>query len=473
MTAFVPPYPKLPVPRSAVLRKLLKPWLFLKWILMRSRSCSLSAIPERAYSLSLARVKVPGGVALFPLEPEDIKRVLIDDYESFPKSELMADMLGLLIGDSIFVSNGDVWKRQRRMMTPAFEHTRVKVVFDLMMQAADAMQGRLDPVADGRAVDIEAEMTFVTADIIFRTIFSRPLQQNEARVIFKAFTIYQDAAFTHGLKRQINLPKWMSAQGFRKASAAAKAIRGVLDAIITERYNSFHSGEPQVHNDILQSLVSVKDEVTGTRFDLRELCEQVAMLFLAGHETSASALSSALYLLSMDQEIQSRVHAEVADAVGKRALKFQDLRKLDLTRNVFAEAMRLFPPVPFLPRQAAKQCPIRNAVAEKDSIVSISPWLIQRHRRHWQNPDAFDPDRFDRPETREAERQCYIPFSKGPRVCLGASFALQEATIILSTLVRRYRFDPVPGFQPDFLGRLTVRSSNGVMLKVTRRGNEA
>ena len=464
MTGFTPPYPKLSLPKSKLLRKLMLPWLAIK-----SRRCAIAMIPEGGYRMMVSEVKLPGGAALFPIDPEVVRRVLVEESEDFPKSVIVADTLGLLLGDSIFVSNGEVWKRQRRMMNPAFAHTRVKVVFDMMLEAADAMMERLDTVADGRVVDVEEEMTLVTADIIFRTIFSRPLQKDEAEVIFKAFRTYQESAFALGLNRTMRLPEWMSFLTFRRARDTAKIIRAALDPIVASRHASFHAGERQVHNDILQSLVSVKDEETGTYFDLRELCEQVAMLFLAGHETSASALSSSLYLLSHDQDVQNRVHAETVEALGGRALTFSDLRKHDLTRNVFAEALRLFPPVPFLPREARKSCPIRNKVAKAGSIVSISPWLIHRSRSQWLNPDLFDPDRFSRPETRDAERQCYIPFSKGPRVCLGASFALQEATIILASIVRRYRLACEPGFVPKLRGRLTIRSANGIRLRFTRR----
>ncbi len=464
MSGFTPAYPKLALPKSKLLRKLMLPWLARK-----SRHCSIAMIPESSYRRKVSELKLPGRSALFPADVDVIRRVLVEDAEDFPKSVIVADTLGLLLGDSIFVSNGEVWKRQRRMMTPAFEHTRVKVVFGMMMAAADAMTGRLDAVADGRCCDVEEEMTFVTADIIFRTIFSRPLEAHEADIIFKAFRSYQEAAFAHGINRAMRLPEWMSFLAFRRARKTARIIRAALDPIVASRHASFHAGEPQVHHDILQSLVSVKDDVTGTHFDLRELCEQVAMLFLAGHETSASALSWSLYLLSMDQAVQDRVHAETAEVLGDRPLAFQDLRKLDLTRNVFAEAMRLYPPVPFLPREAAKACPIANRTAEAGSVVSISPWLIHRSRSQWQNPDSFDPDRFSRPETKEAERQCYIPFSKGPRVCLGASFALQEATIILARIAQRYRLAPEPGFTPELVGRLTVRSVNGIRLRLSRR----
>jgi cytochrome P450 len=133
---------------------------------------------------------------------------------------------------------------------------------------------------------------------------------------------------------------------------------------------------------------------------------------------------------------------------------------------VFNEALRLYPPVTFLPRMSAKSCPMSGKTIRAGSIVSVSPWTMHRHARHWQDPHAFDPFRFDNPECAEAVRQAYFPFSKGPRVCLGASFALQEGTLILAMLARRYRFELVPGFMPEPVGRLTLRSANGMKLKL-------
>jgi cytochrome P450 len=143
-----------------------------------------------------------------------------------------------------------------------------------------------------------------------------------------------------------------------------------------------------------------------------------------------------------------------------------------VTRNAFNESMRLYPPVAFLPRKIAKTCTMRDKTMQAGQTITVSPWLIHRHRRYWTNPDGFDPDRFDREETVETQRQCYMPFSKGQRVCLGSSFALQEAAIIISGLVRRFKFDPVPGFVPKPVSRLTVRSANGIRLRVSRRPPE-
>jgi cytochrome P450 len=464
MSHFVPRYPE-PMPKRAwPLQLLLRPWKFIK-----SRNCSLSILSEKAYGMHLGELRVPGRKVLIANQPDLIKRILVDEADNFPKSKMMSNMLELLLGDSIFVSNGDVWKRQRRMMDPAFEGVRVKVVFDLMMQASDALIARLDPVADGREVAVDIEMTHVTADIIFRTIFSKPLEADEARTIYEAFNRFQEAAFAQGMTRHIGMPNWVSFFAFRKARKAGNEIRAVLDPIIKRRYDAWHAGDKGDYSDILQSLISVTDPVTDTQFSLRELCEQVAMLFLAGHETSASALSWALYLLSMDQKVQDRMHEETVQVLGNRAVTFPDLRKLDITRNVFTETLRLFPPVAFLPRVVEEQCTMRDKTVPSGSIISVSPWLMGRHRRYWKEPDAFDPDRYDRPETVEPQRHCYMPFSKGPRVCLGAAFAQQEAAIILAGLIRRYRFEPVPGFEPKPAGRLTVRSTNGIQLRVTKR----
>ncbi len=464
MSKFTPPYPK-PMPKHGhILQLLLRPLKYL-----RSRSCAISALSDKAYNMHMGELATPGRRVYIVNQPELIKRVLVDDAEKFPKARMISDMLELLLGDSIFVSNGEVWRRQRRMMDPAFAQARIKIVFDLMLDAADALFTRMDAKANGGEMIVDEEMMHVAADIIFRTIFSRPLESEEARLIFAAFTRFQEAAFAKGMTRAVGLPGWVSYFGQKKAKRAAREIRDVLDAIVKARFDSFHSGKAQTHQDILQSLVSVKDTETGTYFDLRELCEQVAMLFLAGHETSASALAWTLYLIAMDQPVQERMHAEAIAIFGKKAPRFQDMKQLEVTRKAFAEALRLYPPVAFLPRSAASACTMRDKALPVDSIVSVSPWLIQRHRRYWAEPDAFDPDRFDRPETVEAQRHCYLPFSKGPRVCLGASFALQEAALIVSGLVRRFKFEPVDGFEPRPIARLTVRSENGIRLRVSRR----
>jgi cytochrome P450 len=197
------------------------------------------------------------------------------------------------------------------------------------------------------------------------------------------------------------------------------------------------------------------------------------MLFLAGHETSASALTWATHLLAQAPDVQARVHAEVTAQLGDRAPALGDMKALTLTRNVFRETLRLFPPVGFMARQTAGSCPMRKKQVPAGATVVVAPWLIHRHRDLWPEPDAFNPDRYDGDASREALKQAYLPFGMGPRVCMGAAFALQEATLILAQLVRHHRLDAVAGHVPQPVGRLTIRSANGVRLRLFRRTNHA
>ena len=465
MSRFVPPYPRPGREQNRFVRALWRPMKFLG-----SMRCSLSSLVERSYSMHLGEVGLPHKKIYMPNDPELVQRVLVDDIANFPKSHVVADMFGTLVGDALIVSNGEVWKRQRRIMAPVFEQTRNKLVFDLMMDAVDAMMNRFEAAAaDGGEVMVDVEMTHVTADVIYRTIFGEELQAEDAKRTFGAFQAFQEAAFAHGMARMVGLPTVLAGGGISDARNQAKIIRDMLDPKVKARFDTFRGGKETQGGDILGALIAAADPVDGSHFDLRELCEQVAMLFLGGHETSASTLAWNFFLLAMDPESQDRVHQEVVSVLGGARPAYSDVRKLKFTRNVFSETLRLYPPIAFLPRDAACPMTMRSKKIRKGAVVNPSPWLLQRHRRYWDRPDEFDPDRFDRDSSLESLRSCYIPFSKGPRVCIGASFAQQEAILIIASLMRRYRFDPVPGFEPKPAGRLTVRSTNGIKLRVVKR----
>jgi cytochrome P450 len=337
-----------------------------------------------------------------------------------------------------------------------------------MREATEAMLQRLDAVPAGTDLDIEAEMTHVTADIIFRTIFSTPLEGTGARRMFEAFARYQAMAPRLMLPSLFGLRWFVSPLDVWRSRRAARIIRRGLEALIRPRHDARRRGEPHPHNDILSSFLDARDPQTGEPFSFDELVNQVAMLFLAGHETSASALTWACHLLANAPDAQQRVREECAAHTGTRELRHDDMRQLTFTRNVFREALRLFPPVGFFARESAHACPMRDKQVPQGATVVISPWLIHRHRQWWPQPDAFDPNRYDEDASREPLRNAYLPFGMGPRVCMGASFALQEATLILASLVRYWRLAPSPGHVPQPVGRLTIRSANGVRLRLTR-----
>ena len=193
------------------------------------------------------------------------------------------------------------------------------------------------------------------------------------------------------------------------------------------------------------------------------------MLFLAGHETSAAALGWALYLIANRPDVQARMRAEADAALGDRAPEFADMRRLPFIRDVFHETLRLYPPVAFLARDATESGRLYEQAIQAHSPIIVPTWLMHRHSVYWKDPDQFDPDRFADPATKSARACAFLPFSMGPRVCSGAAFALQEATLALAELVRQFEFAPTPGHIPRPVSRLTVRSANGIPLRVRRR----
>ncbi len=457
-----PPFcPAYPTPRKSKASILL--------MFFSARRSWLDALYERSYAMQMGEVHLPGMDLYMVNDPALVRRVMQDEAADFPKSPQTGEALGPLLGESIFTTNGAQWQRQRQMMNPAFAQARLNVAFPAMRDATADMLARLAQLPDGAEYDVEVEMTHVTADIIFRTIFSQPMGGEDARRIFEAFARYQ------ALAPRLMLP---SVYGVRwlvwpwdtwRSRRAAREIRGLLEKLIRPRYEAYCAGQPTGEVDILQAFMEARDDATGQPFGFEELVDQVAMLFLAGHETSASALTWALHMLANSPHIQERMVAEHREVVGDRPPQTGDMKQLRLAWNVFRETLRLFPPVGFVARQATQACPMRGKQVKAGATIVVSPWLIQRHRNIWPQPDAFDPDRWDDEASRESQRQGYLPFGMGPRVCLGAAFALQEATLILSSLIARYRLSAVPGHVPQPVGRLTIRSANGVRLRLHRR----
>jgi cytochrome P450 len=437
----------------------------------------LDALYARSYHMKMGEVHLPGVDLYMVNEPSLVRRVMVEEAAAFPKHEMLGDALRPLLGDSIFTTNAEVWRRQRALMDPSFEAARIRHVFGRMREASAAMAARLRQVPDGAEHDVEIEMTHVAADIILRTILSQPLDSAAAKQIFEAFARYQALAPRLMMPAFFGLrwlrPWWQ----IRRSRRAAAEIRSLLADLIRPRFEGARAGRAGEDGDILATLLRVRDESTGKGFDFDELVDQVAMLFLAGHETSASALSWTLHLLAHTPEIQERLHTEAKQLFDPAGGDPGELKDLTLTRNVFREALRLFPPVGFLARQSAHGCEMRDKHVPAGASVVVSPWLIQRHRALWARPDEFDPDRYeaqadsigDELSARESFRLAYLPFGMGPRVCIGAAFALQEASLILATLARDFRFEPVPGHVPEPVGRLTIRAENGIRLRVYQR----
>jgi cytochrome P450 len=415
----------------------------------------------------MGRVKMPGLDLHVINQPDLVHRVLVDEVKEFPKNQLLGHLLEPLLGESIFTTNGEQWKKQREMLNPSFEMARISHVFGLMHDAVKEMNQGLHVNGSVNRLDIDPEMSYVTADIIFRTILSSRLDREDAVRIIEAFATFQEETARTAMRTMFKVPQWLwFLTGESKRIKAGNEIRDVLSRIIRPRYD-IALAQKGDERDILSSLLQAVDSDSGERFTFEEILDQVAMLFLAGHETSASALTWAIYLLSLYPDIQEKAYKEVMDVVRDGEFDAMVIKKMPLLTNIFKETLRLYPPVGFFARENTHETTMRDKTIQKGASVVVSPWLIHRNPDFWDNPNGFDPDRFNDPKS--IQKDTYLPFGMGPRICIGASFALQEAVLILATILRDFKIQLQEDFVPDVVGRLTVRSANGMLIILTKR----
>ncbi|MGR3199814.1 MAG: cytochrome P450 [Paracoccus sp. (in: a-proteobacteria)] len=420
----------------------------------------LSALPERLYDAWMAEFRSPLIHSFFCNDPDLVRQILQDRHGAYPKSARMREGLAPLLGNGVFISNGDDWARQRRIIDPAFEGGRVRASHAALLDAARAAALRLQ---SGRQ-DIEPAAAHAAADVIFRTLFSLPIEHRIATEIFDAFRDHQAAAPLVNLAALLPLPRWMPRPHSRRTRSTATRIRGLIRQLVADRHRAIAAGTAP--DDAATRLMSTPDPQTGTCFTEAEMVDQVAVLFLAGHETSAQVLAWALWLLA--------AHPEWQDTVARESVlltdDFASVAALKDTRAVFREALRLYPAVAMFVREATGEDTFRGRRVPRGAQLTVSPWHLHRHRRLWSRPDDFDPGRWTTPEGKASARIAYIPFSAGPRACPGASLAMAEGVIMLASIVGRWRLE-VTDRQPLPVARLTIRAADGIWLRLTPRND--
>jgi cytochrome P450 len=434
-------------------------WRYLRLF----RADILSAQPARLYRAWMAEFRTPFFRSYLCNDPALIQTVLKERPGDFPKSDRVRAGLAPLLGRSVFVTNGPEWESQRRIIDPAFEGGRLKVAFPAILAAADAAVARLQTAG---TVEIEEAMSHAAADVIFRTLFSIPVEDRDAHELYRRFRAYQRAQPLLNLRAFLPVPDWMPRLHRRRTLTEAAAIRALIRAMTGRRADEIAAGTAP--DDLATKIMTMRDPVTGQGFDTSGMVDQVAIFLLAGHETSASALSWALYLLATHPDWQARV-ADEAEAVFSGGVDFGAIARLSVTRDVFREALRLYPPVPMMVRQASCPVTFRGRRIARGAQIVLSPWHLQRHERLWDRPDDFDPGRWQSDAGRQSARNAYLPFSAGPRVCPGAGFAMIEGPLILARLIAAFRFEPITGDVPQPVAHLTLRAQNGIRLKVLQR----
>jgi cytochrome P450 len=423
----------------------------------------LSAQPAKLYRAWMAEFRTPFFRSFLINQPDLLDQVLKHRPEDFPKSDRIGEGLRPLLGNSVFLSNGATWQRQRRIIDPAFEGGRLRESFPAIWAAGEAAAARLDTCA-GKVIEVEAITSHLAADVIFRSLFSIPIDHHLAQQVFDAFKTYQRSQPILNLAAFVPLPRWMPRLFRRGTRQSAAKIRRLITELTHARRDEIAAGSAP--DDLATKIMTTADPQTGNCFSADEMVDQVAIFFLAGHETSASALAWALYLLALYPDWQDSIaqEAKVLDHCD-----FSVMSKLRISRDVFRETLRLYPPVPMMVREAACPVQFRDRALPKGAQVVISPWHLHRHARLWDNPDGFDPARWQSENGRKCQREAYLPFSAGARVCPGAGFAMIEGPLILSRILRDFRVTALPDRVPVPVAHLTVRARNGIHLRLERR----
>jgi len=393
------------------------------------------------------------------MDPGALRIVLKDRVEDYPKSVITKSLLEPAIGQSLFVAEGAHWRWQRRAAAPAFAQRHIEALTPVMTAAAEASARRL--AAASGPVDIFAETVAATFEVISDVTFSGD-EGFQRDAVHQAIDSYIAGAARLSILDIIGLPGWVPRPGRLRSGNDLKRMKQVADDAIRARARS----GPREVPDLLDLLRAGEDPETHRAMSIPELRDNLLTFIVAGHETTALTLAWALYLLAFDPQVQDRAAIEARTVLGARAATAQDVAQLTYIRQIIDESLRMYPPAAFLSRTSLIHDRLGGREVHPGETIMLPIYALHRHHLLWDDPDRFDPDRFAPGVTRD--RFAFLPFGAGPRICIGASFAIQEAVIILATLLARLRFE-LTERQPEPRMILTLRPQGGVWLTVKLR----
>lgn len=391
--------------------------------------------------------------------PDYIRHILQENHTNYKKS-LAYRKLKLLLGNGLFTSEGDYWLKQRRLSQPAFHRDKITSYFDSMVFYTSEFMQSLKQLAEGREpVAFHKEMTELTLKIICKTLLNIDLNHG-GKVVEENLSF----ALVFMMKRvtsSINLPMMVPTTEHQRFKVSVTKIRELIDEIIEKKRKT-----SQPSNDLLSMLMEVKDEDTGEKMSNTQLKDEILTFFLAGHETSAVALTWAMYLIHTHPETLNKVKREVNEVIGNQELEMGHLRKLTFTTQVIKETMRLISPVWVLGREAIEEDNLGKYRVKKGASIIFSPYLVHRHPDFWEDPDKFDPERFSFLNEPKIHKFAYFPFGGGPRLCIGSSFAMMEMQVILALLIKNFDFKINDDKHPGFNFSLTLRPAEEINMSV-------
>jgi cytochrome P450 len=396
--------------------------------------------------------------------PDHISHVLLTCRDHYNKDTRSSAKIRSITGEGLLTSNGAFWLRQRRLMQPAFSPQRLACFTDVMTQSTAQMLQRWSREAKaGRPVDVASQMMALTFTIVGKALFGADLG-GEADTVERCSTVILEHTWGR-LERLIELPGWFPTPGRRRFRQALQALDKIVHRLIAERRRD-GSGS----NDLLALLLERCDEETQQRMTDDQLRNETLTLLLAGHETTANALTWTWYLLSKHPEVRRRLIAEIEEVLAGRVPAADTLPRLSYAAMVFKESMRLYPPIWIMERRALSEDMIAGYVIPAGSSVVVSPYVLHRDPRFWENPELFDPERFAPEATEKRNPHCYIPFGLGQRLCIGNHFALMEWQIIIAMTLQAFQLDLVPGHPVEPKPGITLRPRRGLPMTLVPRG---
>lgn len=426
--------------------------------LIEARKNILSIIPELATKQPMVSGKTAFVRWHMVMDPPTIKEMLRDRLDQYPKSDVTKNLLEPAIGDSLFIAEGAHWRWQRRAAAPVFSARNIANLAPIMTAAAETTIERLGK--GGERVDLYEEMIRATFDVISNVTFSGSgaLDSDE---VHRAIDAYIAQVGKVSLLDVVGVPSWVPRPGRIFQPNTLKKTKAIADQAIQSRRQSGSKDIP----DLLDLLMAGSDPETKRQMNTAELRDNLLTFIVAGHETTALTLSWALYLCAFDQEVQDKLRAETQAVLGDRTATAADCEALVYTKQVINEALRLYPPAAFISRTAQTADELCGREILKGDTVMLPIYALHRHHSLWDDPDSFDPERFAEGQT--IDRFAFLPFGDGPRICIGAQFAMTEAQIILASLINKFRFERIAGIDPDPVMVLTLRPEGGVQLKVS------
>jgi cytochrome P450 len=443
--------PKTPLGRISLLRALIRN--------------PIEAWPAELYEQPYLRrhtLRVP---TLFLCDPELVREALVEQAENFTRTtSLERGGLKPILGEGLLTTDGAPWRWQRRTASPVFRHDRLLGFIPAMQQAAAATLARLRALPPGTEVEVGREMMRTTFDIILATMLADGGGMEAARVETAVNDLLGSAGWRAALAL-LGAPAWLPFPGRGRAMAARDMLRRmVADAV--DRGAIQDRGGQQGAADLLAHLARAQDPETGAPMDRDRVIDNILTFILAGHETTALALTWAFYLLSHYPTVAAATRDEVQSVTDGAAVTAEHLDRLVLTRQVAMEAMRLYPPAGVVGRIAMRDLTIGGLTVPSRTLVLVPIYVIHRHRALWDAPDEFNPERFAPGAAAARHRYAYLPFGAGPHTCIGMNFALIEAVVILATLLQGVRLRLRPGHDPGMRLRITLRPARGMPMTV-------